>query len=300
MERESLLTLLMILFGGLALQPFAMLSLRAMPDGDARLAERHAWSCLWLPVMPALMVAAWLCGWALREPDPVHDHVDRWVLIGACLPFAVVIWRAALRALWALTRDPFDAGAGVCTVGLLRPQILFSPFLAKTLDDDMIDAAWRHEQAHARHRDPLRIWLAQLATDLQWPWPGARRRFDAWLQALELARDDEARRFGASGAALAAALLSTLRRSSFGAQTCAPSDGPPLGAHARLTGSPQALQRRINLLLAPLAEPHAAPPHALTGLLQLEVRVMCMLMAAGILGALYGERILHPLLAWTF
>jgi hypothetical protein len=25
--------------------------------------------------------------------------------------------------------------------------------------------------------DPLRIWLAQLATDLQRPWPGSRNRF---------------------------------------------------------------------------------------------------------------------------
>ncbi|MDE2608159.1 MAG: hypothetical protein KGL61_01165 [Burkholderiales bacterium] len=300
MERESLLTVLLILFGGLAVQPFAMLSLRTTPGLDGRSAERLAWLRLWLPVMPALMVAAWLCGWALREPDPVHDHLDRWVLIGACVPFAIVVWRAALRAVWALTREPFDAGTGVCTVGLLRPQILFSPFLAKTLDDDMIDAAWRHEQAHVQHRDPLRIWLAQLATDLQWPWPGARQRLDTWLEALELARDDEARRHGASGAALAAALLSTLRRASLGAEAQARRNRVHLSAHARLTGNPQALQRRVALLLAPLADAPAASPRALTRFLQIEARFICMLMAAGILGALYGERILHPLLAWTF
>lgn len=299
MERESLLTVLLILFGGLAVQPFAMMSLRTTPAPDGRSAERRAWLRLWLPVMPALMVAAWLCGWALREPDPVHDHLDRWVLIGACVPFAVVVWRAALRAVWALTREPFDAGTGVCTVGLLRPQILFSPFLAKTLDDDMIDAAWRHEQAHVEHRDPLRIWLAQLATDLQWPWPGARQRFDSWLEALELARDDEARRHGASGTALAAALLSTLRRSASGAEARARRSRTHLSAHACLTGDPQALQRRVALLLAPLAEAPAAP-RAMTRFLQIEARFICLLMAAGILGALYGERILHPLLAWTF
>ncbi|TAL81367.1 MAG: hypothetical protein EPN46_05385 [Candidimonas sp.] len=300
MERESLLTILLILFGGLAVQPFAMISLRATPDPCSRSAERRAWLHLWLPVMPALTVAAWLCGWALREPDPVHGHVDQWVLIGACLPFAVVVWRAALRALWALTREPFDADTRVCTVGLLRPQILFSPFLAKTLDDDMIDAAWRHEQAHARHRDPLRIWLAQLATDLQWPWPSARQRFGTWLEALELARDDEARRHGASGAALAVALLRTLRQSSSTSRARTSVDGSRLDTHARLTGDPQALQRRIDRLLAPLAEPYPASTRALKSFLQIEARFVCMLMAAGVFGALYGAPILHPLLASTF
>jgi hypothetical protein len=300
MERESLLTILLILFGGLAVQPLAMISLRATSGPCARSAARRAWLRLWLPVIPALMVAAWLCGWALREPDPVHGHIDRWMLIGACLPFAGVTLRAALRALWALTREPFDAAVGICTVGLVRPQILFSPFLAKTLDDDMIDAAWRHEQAHARHRDPLRIWLAQFATDLQWPWPGAPQRFAIWLEALELARDDEARCHGASGAALAAALLSTLRRSTATAPVRASGVSPSLGAHACLTGNPHVLRRRINRLLSPPAEPDSAPPRALRSFLQIEVRLFGMLTAAGVLGAIYGERILRPLLAWTF
>jgi beta-lactamase regulating signal transducer with metallopeptidase domain len=74
----------------------------------------------------------------------------------------------------------------------LRPWVLSSPYLAKTLDDRTIEAALEHERAHARHHDPLRIWLAQLATDLQWPWPQAHKRFQLWILALELARDEEA------------------------------------------------------------------------------------------------------------
>lgn len=98
MERESLLTVLMILFGGLVIQPFALIPPQTESKrGDWNM-ERRAWLRLWLPIMPALLVAAWLCGWALREPDPVDDPLGRWVLIGACLPFGVVAVRAVLRA----------------------------------------------------------------------------------------------------------------------------------------------------------------------------------------------------------
>jgi hypothetical protein len=38
----------------------------------------------------------------------------------------------------------------------------------------------------ALHRDPLRIWLAQLATDLQGSSPGARERLSWWMAALGL------------------------------------------------------------------------------------------------------------------
>lgn len=295
MERESLLTVLVILLGGLAVQPLAMFSLRSLAGGSHE-AERQAWLRLWLPVMPAMLVAAWLCGWASREPDPVADRVDQWALIAACLPFAVVAARAIGRAVWALTRDPLQAG--VCTVGLIRPKVLFSPFLAKTLDEPALEAAWQHEQAHARHRDPLRIWLAQVATDLQWPWPGASSRFDAWLEALEYARDDEARERGASGEDLAAALLATLRHTRALEQTRFASGSVTVHAHARLIGDRGALQRRVARLLAPLPEPRIT--NALARSRTDAARFAGLLMLAGMLGALYGAPIVSDLLTWTF
>ncbi|PMS14569.1 hypothetical protein C0Z18_31050 [Trinickia dabaoshanensis] len=289
MERESLLTLLMLLLGGIALQPLAMFAPHSNPDA----AERQAWIRLWLPLAPALVTVAWLCGWALREPDPVADRVDQWVLIGACLPFAAVLVRAAARAAWALARDPSQAG--VFTAGLLRPRVTFSPFLARTLDDAALEAAWQHEQAHARHRDPLRIWLAQLATDLQWPWPGAGVRFAAWLEALEYARDDEARRHGASGEALAAALLATLRHTNALYAAHAESGGQAMRAQARLVGSRRALQKRIARLLAPM--PAAQTSRASTRT-WLGAHFALLLLVAGVLGAVYGDPIVRELLAW--
>ena len=189
MGRETLLTLLLLLFGGLAAQPLSLLPRKPPPEEAPCIAERRAWIALWLPVLPTMLAAAWLCGWALREPDPVHARFDHGLVIAASLPFAWIALRAALRAAWVLLL-PDPADLPICTVGILRPRILFSPFLARALDEEQIRAAWAHEQAHVRHLDPLRIWLAQIATDLQWPWPQAPRRLQRWLRILECARAD--------------------------------------------------------------------------------------------------------------
>lgn len=196
MERECLLTILIAIAGGVALLACGWWRVGYVRESSARRLERFRWKQVWVPLIPAVIVAAWLCGWALDEPDPVPEAPPAFLML-ASVPFALLLARAALRAGWALFRDEGDLG--IATVGIIRPWILFSPHLAKTLDDRAIEAALEHERAHARHRDPLRIWLAQLATDLQWPWPQAQRRFREWILALEFARDDEARAAGVDG-----------------------------------------------------------------------------------------------------
>jgi len=296
--RELLLSLLIVLLGGLALQPLCWLPAIDLSSASGQPLERRAWLRLWYPVLPALAVAAWLVGWTLTESDPVHDRLGSWVLLAACMPFALIFARAALRALWALLREAPECG--VFTSGLLQPLIVFSPLFAKQLDDVVIGAALAHEQAHARHRDPLRIWLAQLVTDLQWPWPWAQRRLGAWLIALELSRDDEARAHGAEGTDLATAVLSSVRQLSHPrGQHSAAFKGTAF-AHARLIGDPEVLRERVSRLLAPL------PSFALRDIAGDRYRqaaapalILLVLVAAGVLGVLYGERVMHPLLALT-
>lgn len=296
MERETLLTILLLLFGGLATQPFAPLPGGARADEVAEVVERHAWIRLWLPVMPTLVVAAWLCGWALRQPDPVHGHIDRGLLIAGCVPFALIAVRAALRAVSALIRDAGEIP--IRTTGLLRPRVVFSPSLAQTLDAEHMRAAREHEEAHARHRDPLRIWLAQVAADLQWPWPGARERFDAWLEALECARDAEARRRGVSGTVLATVVLAAAKQCSPALQTREAQRARAV--RAGLVGNAKALQVRIGRLLSPL--PEITGMRARKGLAdRLTVAlVAAMLVVAAALGAAYGNAILQPFFAWTW
>lgn len=294
MERETLLSILIVLLGGAVLQPFASWHWREPDGASAADLERRSWLRLWYPMVPAILVAAWLCGWALGEPDPVPDVTDLWIVVLACSPFALLFGRAAARAVWALMRKPLDCG--VSTTGLFQPQVIFSPFLAKQLDDGVIRAALAHEQAHAANRDPLRIWVAQLITDLQWPWPGALRRLDAWLDALELARDDEARINGTDGAELAAAVLASVRYLTH----VVPHEGGPSGgtqlAHARLIGHSRALRERVARLLAPRQESGVRRNSILR---YAELLLTSSLLAMLVLGVIFGERVMHPLLALT-
>jgi hypothetical protein len=280
MERECFLSILVALLGGTMLLACGWLPAHNGGGGSARHLERLRWRHIWLPLVPAFIVAAWLCGWALAEPDPTPEKASI-LLILASVPFALLLFgRAAIRAVWSLVRDEDEVVTA--TVGLLRPWILFSPYLAKALDDSTIEAALGHERAHARHRDPLRIWLAQLATDLQWPWPQAQKRFGLWILALELARDEEARASGVDGSDLATAILASAR---LGRQAILP-------ANAALISDPSTLKERISRLLEPLPldplQTHTATWTA--------VVVIPVLLGAIGLGSVFGEQIVRMLL----
>ena len=283
MERESLLTVLTILLGGLALQLIgAWLSTHSRRKPGFEL-ERAAWLRLWRPLAPALIVAAWLCGWALSQPDPVPARVGPLVFI-VCAPFVLIGMRAILRAGWSLLGSPEQFG--IATVGLIRPHIVFAPALARLLDDRAIQAALAHERAHVRHLDPLRIWIAQFVTDLQWPWSSAQRRFETWLAALEHARDDEARAEGIEGADLAAALVASVRfHRNFAPGIC-----------ARLIGDRSAFAERVERLLQPLDR---APRDRTPTTLQVALFLTLALLGALALGTIYGERFVGTLLAFS-
>ena len=282
MERESCLTMLIVLLGGLTMLACGWWPAASARTTSARALERITWRRIWIPVGPALVMVAALCGWALSERDPVPEKVSVW-LIALSLPCAALVARAGLRAGAALLCAQEDFTTA--TVGLLRPWIMFSPHLAKRLSEPQIQAALEHERAHARHRDPLRIWLAQLVTDLQWPWPAARRRLQDWLAALEPARDEEARAAGIEGADLAEVIVACARVARVNTHL-----------QAALSGEAASLKQRVERLLLPLpawsAKPRArelAPSLALVGLL----------IAALTLGAIFGEPVLHALFAIT-
>jgi hypothetical protein len=297
MERESLLSILIMLAGGLLLQAFASWPWRTPSGAGPAELERASWLRLWYPVIPALVIAAWLCGWALTQPDPVPGPLGPWTLICAAAPFALLFGRAATRGLWALMRSPGECG--VSTIGLVQPQVLFSPFLAKQLDDSVIRAALAHERAHALHRDPLRIFLAQLITDLQWPWPAAQRRLEAWLDALELARDDEARAEGVDGADLAAAVLASVRfLKRVGSQRDTGLRGTQV-AHARLIGDSRTLRERVSRLLAPLPEAVRGGPGGIPRFGRAELVLVSVLLTALALGVVFGGHVVNSLLALT-
>lgn len=211
MDREFLLALLVGMITSATVVCCGWLPARAPSAHDAGAdAERRAWRRLLLPLAPMALGLAFLLGWALVEPDDAEPATR-----AAWAPFAfvaIVCLRAWVRSALALTAAGASSTRVPAAVGLLRPCVVVPAELAEVFSEDEHAAVVAHEGAHVEHRDPLRIWLAQLAADLQWPWPAAAARLSRWMEALEWARDDEARLRGADGEALASALLVTVRR----------------------------------------------------------------------------------------
>lgn len=279
MDRELVLVVLALLFAGpLFATCGAVVPSRTTRSPSAQRWEQRCWARLWLPLLPGGFVLAVLVGWALMEPASA-EPVPR-TMVGAAMPFVPIWCRALARAVRSALARPPGVAAG--TVGLVRPRVVISERFSRALTARERDATRAHEIAHVRHRDPLRLLLAQLATDLQWPCPGAQARLDQWRRSLELARDEEARLQGADGWDLAAAILAAAR----------------LGPHWRagstaLVGGGVPLEERIGALLAPLPRddtPVAPSPVLLLSLTAAGMGAVC-------LGATLGETVVRALVA---
>src|SRR5579872_2938748 len=246
-------------------------------DENGTASERETWWRIWLPFGPAAFVFALLCGWLLVEPasaEPVPK-----VLMLAALLFGFVFVRAAWRASRSLALS--HTNVTLATVGFFRLRIICAPQFADSLDQDALAAAMEHERAHARHRDPLRIWLAQFGTELLWPAPAALTRLHAWKRALEISRDDEARAHGASGPDLAAAIVVALRFN----QKSAPASCAYLAEEAFV-------RERVARLLQPL-EARASSQREFGALL---VALLAALPLTVVLGIKFGEMLIGSLL----
>ena len=262
MSREQLLLGLVALVGGTLAWLLAP-SRDSAAAGPAWACERRAWRLLVAPIIA--IGTATLCGWALQEPDVSDEHFSLLAWLVAIVVLA--LWtRALARFGRSSTRRP---ALPIAVVGLGKPRAVFDPALAHLLDTDAVGAALAHEEAHRRHRDPLRIALAQLAVDLQWPWPQARRRVASWREALEEARDDEAICDGAHPDDLAAAIIGAARLSR-------------QGSGAALTGT-HPIERRIGRLLESGPRGHSIAFAAIVG---------SGLLASALIGFVYGEELL--------
>jgi Zn-dependent protease with chaperone function len=121
------------------------------------------------------------------------------------VPPAVQEAAAALGCAAGLDVVADEDGFAV-TYGLIRPRILVSVGLARTLTPGEITAVLAHEQEHQRRRDPLRLLAARLAAGWGWYLPAAR-----WLAGHAALRRELAADRAAAGCAgrgvLAGALL---------------------------------------------------------------------------------------------
>ena len=280
MSRDLVLATMVLVLGGAGAWLASWVAGARQPgDGgelSGRQLEARAWRRIWLTLLPAGIALATMFGWALQEPGVSDERLLPTAAVIA-VPVGLLWLRCALRACLALRR-PRDTPP-IATIGLLRPKVVLAEDLRTTLDPAALTAALAHERVHVRHRDPLRIWLAQIATDLQWPSPSARRRFEHWLSSLELARDEEARLDGAAGEDLAAAVVTVARM-----------PWRPLGAAtAGLTGAETSLASRVSRLLAPVL------PGAGGRTVLLRLAVIALLVASVAVGVAYGDDVLRAM-----
>lgn len=276
MDRE----LVFLIFSALTLGPLLLLAgmqraVQAQASSACGL-ERDCWRRLWTPLLPSAIVFGALVGWVVIEPEKAELLPLPLILMG--VPIAVVWVRAAVRALWGLRHA--SAVPTAATFGIIRPRVVIAPEFFRAIDAAARDAVRAHEAAHARHRDPLRMWAAQLATDLQWPGRGAKNRLAQWRHALELARDEEVRRQGVDGADLAAAVIVALR---LGSMT-------PSGS-VSIVGSHEGVRDRIRRLLAPLPaiEDESTQPRSF------RAATIAGPVGAAMFGASFGEAIVRAL-----
>lgn len=154
-------------------------------------------------------------------------------------------WQAVQREVWQRcgATPPMHVVGGdlpVCHLrGLVKPHMVVSVGLLRTLDHDELVGALCHEVAHWRRGDlPLGL-LAYICHCLLFFMPTSRRCYRRYLEEREVAADDWAVAQTGKPLALAAALAKVGR---------AASASPGLVSHA--AGGPL-LQRRLERLIAP-------------------------------------------------
>jgi beta-lactamase regulating signal transducer with metallopeptidase domain len=177
-----------------------------------------------VPCVTALIVLAFVVVpsfWVL-EPSATDEWIGLWA---ALLSLACVIWIAMragnLYSAWRSTSRIFeravprkvpgatvpvfelrDSGANLFVAGVLRPRLLISRRAIELLDADELQAAIRHELAHARSADNLKQMVVRFCS---FPFLSSLDR--AWFRAVEIAADDRSVTDALTAADLASALI---------------------------------------------------------------------------------------------
>ncbi len=211
-------------------------------------------SYLWLEPASAQEQVGWMCAGAASLAILVWlDSAGRFLYTTARSYRFIRRWRregrpdrlgdAAAKA-WVIQSDvPFLALAGI-----LRPRLIASRGLLRTLSSGQLTAALHHEEAHRTSRDNLKRLIMHCA-------PGAlpfvspsRRIEEAWAKFTERAADDRAVSGDPARALLLAEALVRVARI----------QGPQSALVAPLLADRSELHARVNRLLHPASTPAAA------------------------------------------
>lgn len=211
-------------------------------------------SYLWLEPVSAQEQVGWICQAAalltlllwldsalrfLYTTARVYRYMQRWRREGR----PDRLGESAAQA-WVLQSEvPFLALAGI-----LRPRLIASRGLLRTLSSSQLTAALRHEEAHRTSHDNLKRLIMHCAPGIL-PFVSASRRIEqAWAKFVERAADDRAVSGDPACALLLAEALLRVARL----------QGPQSALVAPLLSDGSELHARINRLLHPVSSPPAA------------------------------------------
>ncbi len=140
----------------------------------------------------AIMGVAKASAALLRVSRTISEWTNEAELLNFATPIPVLRIRPAVPAMTA--------------AGILKQKILLSRSAEFLLSPRELQAAFNHELAHVRRRDNLRKLLLRFVA-----FPGMASLEMAWLEATEMAADDEAVSDAAEALDLAAALIKLSR-----------------------------------------------------------------------------------------
>lgn len=161
-----------------------------------------------VPAVLAIALAASIWGlmlWHLCRQALVGRRTIRLSRRHAVVPTRAITRAAQSLGIRRLIVTDLPESLAFCA-GLLRPTVVVSAALVRSLDPGPLEAVLAHEAAHARNRDPLRQLTAHAVARGLWLAPAARRTAEHQRLRFELAADSHATAY-AGRRALAEALL---------------------------------------------------------------------------------------------
>jgi hypothetical protein len=151
MERELDLMILILAVSGFATAVVGLIPVRR--NSDARRSER----ALWRAITPICVVRSLAVVSGRRCTSPRCRRLRAPLLLFACARVCSLDPRDYARDLVVTDAAP----TGACDGWAAHPLIVVSPSYAASIEPDILGAVVAHEAAHARHHDPLRIFIAQ-------------------------------------------------------------------------------------------------------------------------------------------
>jgi Zn-dependent protease with chaperone function len=160
-------------------------------------------SMVWALVrLGTTLLAEWRLGRRLSRYD-----VGQFAVLDQALRLTPEVERGRVRIIHSSTPDAF-------TLGVIRPKICLSLGLLRSMSEAEVLAVVRHEHAHAKARDPLRLATVRLFSDFLWFLPVTRYVAEAFSRLAELSADEEAVAAGSDSIELASAIVKTARAAS--------------------------------------------------------------------------------------